>query len=89
MIDRIADYLGRGAHAIEDHELDVLQDIAERTRCPVQDVSSRLRLPIGRTYAIVASLERQGFVRSGYEQEGGRERMMAAITPRGREAALH
>jgi hemerythrin-like domain-containing protein/DNA-binding MarR family transcriptional regulator len=86
VVNRFADYLGLGTRAMSGHELDVLQDIAERTRCPVQDVSARLRLPIGRTYAIVATLERQGFVRSGYEQEGGRERMMAAITPRGHEA---
>ncbi len=66
---------------------DVLRDIAQRTRVSVNDISSRLRLPIGRTYAVVAELERQGLVRSMRQQGPTRERVVA-ITTRGREEAL-
>ncbi len=66
---------------------DVLRDIAQRTRVSVNDISSRLRLPIGTTYAVVAELERQGLVRSMRQQGPARERVVA-ITTRGREEAL-
>jgi DNA-binding MarR family transcriptional regulator len=66
----------------------VLRDIAQRTRTSAQDISSRLRLPIGTTYAVVADLERQGLVRSTRQQGPVRERNVA-ITTRGREEALH
>jgi hemerythrin-like domain-containing protein len=68
-------------------EAAVLQEIAQRTRTPVQDISSRLRLPIGTTYAVVADLERQGLVRSTRHQGPVRERIVV-ITTRGREEAL-
>ncbi len=66
---------------------DVLRDIAQRTRVSVNDISSRLRMPIGRTYAVVAELERQGLVRTTRQQGPARERVVA-ITTRGREEAL-
>ncbi|WP_230530435.1 hemerythrin domain-containing protein [Microvirga roseola] len=88
MLNRVTDFFRSGDRGSRRHETDVLKDIAKRTRCPVHDVSSRLQLPIGRTYAIVANLERQGLVRSGYG-EGGSHEKMVAITTRGREAVQH
>jgi hypothetical protein len=84
-LSRITDRFRSGGRTLRGHEVDVLRDIAGRTRCPVHDVSSRLRLPIGRTYAIVAALERRGLVRSAYQQGAGRERTVA-ITTQGRQA---
>lgn len=78
---------GRTGGGRRQNEAEVLQDIAQRTRTPVQDISSRLRLPIGTTYAVVADLERQGLVRSIRHQGPVRERIVA-ITTRGREEAL-
>ncbi|MXQ14668.1 hemerythrin domain-containing protein [Microvirga makkahensis] len=85
-VGRIAGRFRGNGRTVRGHEVDVLRDVAERTRCPVHDVSSRLQLPIGRTYAIVAALERQGLVRSAHAQGPGRERVVA-ITTRGREVA--
>jgi hemerythrin-like domain-containing protein len=85
-VSRITDHFRSNGRTLRGPEADVLKDVAQRTRCPVHDVSSRLRLPIGRTYAIVAALERQGLVRSAYEQGPGRERVVA-ITARGHQAA--
>jgi len=80
--------MGRTGRGRRQNEAKVLRDIAQRTRTPVQDISSRLRLPIGTTYAVVADLERQGLVRSTRHQGPVRERIVA-ITTRGREEALH
>jgi hemerythrin-like domain-containing protein len=85
-VGRITDRFRGTGRTLRGHEAEILRDIAQRTRCLVHDVSSRLQLPIGRTYAIVAALERQGLVRSTYGQGPGRERTVA-ITPQGREAA--
>jgi Hemerythrin HHE cation binding domain/IclR helix-turn-helix domain len=89
VLDRLSRRFGRGGRtASRQHGADVLRDIAQRTRTPVQDISSRLRLPIGTTYAVVADLERQGLVRSIRYQGSVRERIVE-ITTRGREEALH
>jgi len=86
VLNRLSGRFGRGGRAAGRHGSDVLSDIAQRTRTPVQDISSRLRLPIGTTYAVVADLERQGLVRSIRQQGPARERIVA-ITTRGREEA--
>lgn len=77
---------GRGVRAMRQYGAEVLKDVAQRTRTSVQDVSARLRLPLGTTYSIVADLERQGLVRSARRQGPVRERVVA-ITTRGREEA--
>jgi DNA-binding MarR family transcriptional regulator len=41
----------------------VLTEVARHSSCRVQDVSSRLSLPLGSTFGIMAQLERHGFVR--------------------------
>jgi hypothetical protein len=64
VLDSLSRCFGRGGRTASQYGTDVLRDIAQRTRTPVQDISSRLRLPIGTTYAVVADLERQGLVRS-------------------------
>lgn len=86
VLDRLNRRFGRGQRSASQYGADVLRDIAQRTRTPVQDISSRLRLPIGTTYAVVADLERQGLVRSTRQQGPVRERIVA-ITTRGREVA--
>jgi hemerythrin-like domain-containing protein len=88
VLGRLGGLMGRTGGGRRQHEAEVLRDIAQRTRTPVQDISSRLRLPIGTTYAVVADLERQGLVRSTRQQGPVRERIVA-ITTRGREEALH
>jgi hypothetical protein len=87
VLDRISRRFGRG-QTTSQYGAEVLRDIAQRTRTSAQDISSRLRLPIGTTYAVVADLERQGLVRSTRQQGPVRERNVA-ITTRGREEALH
>jgi DNA-binding MarR family transcriptional regulator len=88
VLDRISRRFGRGQTTTSQYGAEVLRDIAQRTRTSAQDISSRLRLPIGTTYAVVADLERQGLVRSTRQQGPVRERIVA-ITTRGREEALH
>jgi hemerythrin-like domain-containing protein len=88
VLGRLGGLMGRTGRGRRPNEADVLRDIAQRTRTAVQDISSRLRLPIGTTYAVVADLERQGLVRSTRQQGPVRERIVA-ITTRGREEALH
>ncbi len=88
VLGRLGSLIGRTKGGLKQNEADVLRDIAQRTRTLVQDISSRLRLPIGTTYAVVADLERQGLVRSTRHQGPVRERVVA-ITTRGREEALH
>ncbi|MBB4039885.1 hemerythrin-like domain-containing protein [Microvirga flocculans] len=80
--------LGRGGRAVRQYGADVLKEVAQRTRTSVQDISSRLRLPLGTTYAVVAALERQGLVRSAGHQGPARGRVVA-ITTRGREESRH
>jgi len=86
VLSRLSGLLGRGRTGVSRYGAAVLRDIAARTRTPVQDVSSRLRLPIGTTFAVVAALERQGLVRSIRHQGPARERIVA-ITTHGREEA--
>jgi hypothetical protein len=89
VLDRLSRRFSReGKRTANQYRAEVLRDIAQRTRTPVQDISSRLRLPIGTTYAVVADLERQGLVRSTRHQGPVRERIVA-ITARGREEAPH
>jgi DNA-binding MarR family transcriptional regulator len=88
VLDRLSRRFGRGQTTTSQYGAEVLRDIAQRTRTSAQDISSRLRLPIGTTYAVVADLERQGLVRSTRQQGPVRERIVA-ITPRGRQEALH
>jgi hemerythrin-like domain-containing protein len=88
VLGRLGGLMGRTGRGRRPNEADVLRDIAQRTRTAVQDISSRLRLPIGTTYAVVADLERQGLVRSTRQQGPVRERIVA-ITTQGREKALH
>jgi hemerythrin-like domain-containing protein len=88
VLHRLSRRFSRNGMGLRQNEADVLRDIAQRTRTPVQDISSRLRLPIGTTYAVVAELERQGLVRSTRQQGPARERIVA-ITPRGSEEAPH
>jgi DNA-binding MarR family transcriptional regulator len=88
VLDQISRRFGRGQTTTSQYRAEVLRDIAQRTRTSAQDISSRLRLPIGTTYAVVADLERQGLVRSTRQQGPVRERIVA-ITTRGRQEALH
>jgi hypothetical protein len=88
VLDRLSRRFRRGGRVASQHGADVLRDIAQRPRTPVQDISSRLRLPIGTIYTVVAELERQGLVRSTRQQGPVRERVVA-ITTRGREEAPH
>jgi DNA-binding MarR family transcriptional regulator len=88
VLDQISRRFGRGQTTTSQYRAEVLRDIAQRTRTSAQDISSRLRLPIGTTYAVVADLERQGLVRSTRQQGPVRERVVA-ITTRGRQEALH
>jgi hypothetical protein len=88
VLDRLSRRFRRGGRVANQHGADVLRDIAQRPRTPVQDISSRLRLPIGTIYTVVAELERQGLVRSTRQQGPVRERVVA-ITTRGREEAPH
>jgi hypothetical protein len=88
VLNRLGGLIGHTGRGLRQNEADVLRDIAQRTRTPIQDISSRLRLPIGTTYAVVADLERQGLVRSIRHQGPVRERIVA-ITTRGREEAPH
>jgi DNA-binding MarR family transcriptional regulator len=87
-LDRLSGFMRRSRSGLRQSEADVLRDVAARTRTRVQDISSRLRLPLGTTYAAVAALERQGLVRSIRHQGPVRERIVA-ITTRGREEAQH
>ncbi|MCB5177197.1 hemerythrin domain-containing protein [Microvirga lenta] len=86
LLNRFSNLFGQGDGLTRRYGPDVLQDVAERTRTPVHDVSSRLSIPIGTTFAVVAGLERQGLVRSIRQQGPARERVVA-ITTRGREKA--
>jgi Hemerythrin HHE cation binding domain/Sugar-specific transcriptional regulator TrmB len=88
VLDRLSGFMRRSRSGLRQSEADVLSDVAARTRTRVQDISSRLRLPLGTTYAAVAALERQGLVRSIRHQGPVRERIVA-ITTRGREEAQH
>jgi DNA-binding MarR family transcriptional regulator len=78
--------LRRGARAAGKHGPAVLRDIAERNSCPVQDVSSRLSLPIGTVFGVVAELERRGLVRVSNAGDGQHKRIVA-VTTLGREEA--
>jgi sugar-specific transcriptional regulator TrmB len=88
VLDRLSGFMRRSRRGLRQSEADVLRDVAVRTRTRVQDISSRLRLPLGTTYAAVAALERQGLVRSIRHQGPVRERIVA-ITTRGREEVQH
>jgi hypothetical protein len=88
VLDRLSRRFGPGGRAVRQYGAAVLRDVAQRTRTSVQDVSSRLAMPLGTTYAVVADLERQGLVRSTRQQGPVRERIVA-ITTRGREEAQH
>jgi hemerythrin-like domain-containing protein len=88
VLDRLSGFMRRSRRGLRQSEADVLRDVAVRTRTRVQDISSRLRLPLGTTYAAVAALERHGLVRSIRHQGPVRERIVA-ITTRGREEAQH
>ena len=87
VLNWVSDRINPDRRAVQGVAPDVLRDIAQRTRVSVNDISSRLRMPIGRTYAVVAELERQGLVRTTRQQGRARERVVA-ITTRGREEAL-
>jgi len=84
--NRLSGLFSRGGRAVRIHGPDVLRDVARRTRTPVQDISSRLQLPLGTTYSLVAALERQGLVRVFRPEETGRGRIVE-ITTQGRERA--
>ncbi|MXQ10489.1 hemerythrin domain-containing protein [Microvirga makkahensis] len=86
VLGRLGGLMSRTGRRRRQYGAEVLKDVAQRTRTSVQDVSSRLRLPIGTTYAVVADLERKGLVRSTRHQGPVRERIVA-ITTRGREQA--
>lgn len=88
VLGRLGGRFGRGGRAVRQYGTDVLREVAQRTRTSVQDISSRLRLPLGTTYAVVAALEQQGLVRSTGHQGPARGRVVA-ITTRGREEAQH
>lgn len=88
VLGRLGGRFGRGGRAVRQYGADVLKEVAQRTRTSVQDISSRLRLPLGTTYAVVAALERRGLVRSTGHQGPARGRVVA-ITTRGREEARH
>jgi len=53
--NRLTGLLRPDQRAVRQYAPQVPRDVAKRTRTPVQDISSRLRLPIATTYAIVAS----------------------------------
>ncbi len=55
--------LRRSPLAAIPHAEAILSDIAGRSSCPVQDVSSRLGLPLGSTIGIMSQLEKKGLVR--------------------------
>ncbi len=60
-----------------------LKEVARRSSCSVQDVSSRLGLPLGTTTGILVQLERQGLVRLSKDRiETNR---IVAITTKGRQ----
>ena len=61
----------------------VLTEVARHPSCRVQDVSSRLSLPLGTTFAIMAQLEKEGLVR--LSQDTIQSNRIVAITARGRE----
>ena len=61
----------------------VLTEIAPYSSCRVQDVSSRLSLPLGTTFGIVAQLETHGFVR--VSKESIQANRIVAITAKGRQ----
>lgn len=61
----------------------VLVEVARHPSCRVQDVSSRLSLPIGTTFGIVARLEMDGLVR--LSQDAIQSNRIVAITAKGRQ----
>ncbi len=61
----------------------LLREVARRASCPVQDVSSRLNLPLTAAIGILEQLERQGLVRLSRDRiETNR---IVAITTKGRQ----
>ncbi len=60
----------------------VLAEASRHTSCPVQDVSSRLGLPLGTTFRIVAQLEEKGLVR--VSRDAVPNNRIVAITSKGR-----
>ncbi len=65
------------------HAEAVLTDIAGRSSCPVQDVSSRLGLPLGTIIGVMTQLEKRGLVRISRDRiETNR---IVAITNKGRQ----
>ncbi len=60
----------------------VLIEAARHPSCRVQDVSSRLSLPLGATFSIMAQLEKAGLVR--LSQETIQSNRIVAITAKGR-----
>jgi DNA-binding MarR family transcriptional regulator len=61
----------------------VLIEVARHPSCRVQDVSSRLSLPLGTTFSIMAQLEKAGLVR--LSQDAIQTNRIVAITAKGRE----
>ena len=61
----------------------VLTEVARHPSCRVQDVSSRLSLPLGTTFAIMARLEDKGLVR--ISQDAIQSNRIVAITAKGRQ----
>jgi DNA-binding MarR family transcriptional regulator len=61
----------------------VLTEVSRHPSCRVQDVSSRLSLPLGTTFSIMAQLEKAGLVR--LSQDTILSNRIVAITAKGRE----
>jgi DNA-binding MarR family transcriptional regulator len=75
--------LRRSPLATIPHAEAVLAEVARHSSCRVQDVSSRLSLPLGTTFGIVAQLETHGLVR--VSKEPIQANRIVAITAKGRQ----
>lgn len=60
----------------------VLTEVARHPSCRVQDVSSRLSIPLGASFAILVQLEKEGFVR--VSKDSIQSHRIVAITAKGR-----
>ncbi len=65
------------------HGVAALSDIAERSSCPVLDVSSRLGLTLANTIAVVNKLEQAGLVR--ISRDAIASNRIVAIAKKGRQ----
>lgn len=89
LVLKVYDTVFRGSGSIlraglSTEERALLQDLARRASCPVDDLSSHLHLPVEKVVTILSGLEEREFVRLS---AGGSEHVrIAALTARGREA---